>query len=186
MQKTLNNQSGGKLKKDLKFYVFIIVIFIILPNIIYSYDYPLIWSIQSLPALGFFPLGGSDEITLSDIALNTYIAGSTIDFFAFEYWNADHPTDVGYYRFSPLGISIYLIGLNWSTFTLGSEKAQFFSLGFIRIGPSVRFRRIWTLDFGAQLGYGAVLVGREDINKTEIVHGIEFNFTLFLTEAKVD
>lgn len=124
------------------------------------------WELRTTPAIGFFPFGGNADVQRTQLGL--YAIGSAIDLLNLNYDET---------RLSLLNASIYLIGLNWEALSPDSD-AEFFNLGYARIGPHYRFpvpNEKYSL--GAQIGYGFVLVGNYERRETKYLHGLDASFT---------
>jgi len=127
------------------------------------------WDIRSLLVLGFFPQGGN--VCIPDKAIfSTYIFGSGLDFFNFR---------IGEGRVTPLNFSAYLIGVNYNKAFNPKGESQLINLGYFRLGPHCRFKalRAGNFAFGAELGYGVILIGRAEEGRTVGQHGLDVSFT---------
>ncbi len=133
------------------------------------------WDIRSLPAIGFFPLGGNLR-GVTNAQISTYILGTSVDLFNYNEWDT---------RLSLLNVSGYLIGLNYAALQPESE-AQVFNLAYVRAGPHYRFSGLWddNLSLGSQLGYGFLLRGDTIEGTTAYQHGIDISFTFSWTEYR--
>jgi len=166
--------------------LFIAIILLLLATISYSQirrvdveSRGLRWEIQSLPALGFFPLGGN-TIDKSNVA--TYITGSSFDILAFDLNEKSRPENFGE-RISPINISAYLLGLNFTALRPNSE-AKFFNIGYIRIGPRFRsygYKANGAYALGGQFGYGLLIQGNTENATSNIQHGIDISITFTWT-----
>jgi hypothetical protein len=157
-----------------KNYFSIILIIVLKFNVAYSqidvtWDWR--WDIRSVPALGFFPLGGAK---FDNISLSTFIGGPSVDLLCEERDKS---------RFALLNFSAYLVGLNYAALQPQSE-ASVFQIGYARIGPHYRWAGTTEngrFAIGGQFGYGALLEGNTTQAKSKIQHGLEISLTFSWT-----
>lgn len=128
--------------------------------------------VRSLPALGFFPLGGDLRFSSTDLLL--YAGGPSIDFL-----NVNREKS----RISLLNLSGYLFGLNIRELLARPDlPTNYFNLAYVRVGPHWRMEGLLdentSLAFGGQLGYGAVARGNTEEATTRIQHGVDISMTL--------
>jgi len=159
------------------------------------------FEIQSIPAWGFFPLGG-DSLS-NDTNLGTFITGTSLDVFGFDflkklsftkieiengryvqnrYTYTNEADDFGE-RISLLNVSAYLIGLNFNSLKPES-KGQFFNVAYIRVGPRFRHKgygKHGSMSIGGQFGYGFLLNGDISAASSTFQHGIDISFTFTWT-----
>ncbi len=127
---------------------------------------------RSLPALGFFPVGGSLRVKNNQLA--SYLAGPALDIF--------NVSD-GEWRATVLNLSGYLVGLHWSTLD-PDDPTRVFNLAYMRMGPHYRSKRMLRglFSLGTQAGYGFLIRGDTEKGVSLVLHGVDLSitFTWFL------
>ncbi len=141
-------------------------------------EYDWRWDIRSIPAVGFFPLGGAK---FDDISLSTFICGSSVDIYGREIVNDE--ADL-VHRLTFLNFSAYLVGLNYAALNPSGE-AKFFQIGYARIGPHYRFNgykeKYGKYSIGTQFGYGFLLESNTTTARSKFQHGLDISFTFTWT-----
>jgi len=128
------------------------------------------WDLRTMPAVGFFPLGGS---TIDHSSLSTYFLGSGVDILGFENEGGS---------FSLLNLSAYLVGVNWLAID-PSEEAKIIQIAYFRLGPHYKFNSLnrngakSKLSFGGQIGLGALIEAVPTESRSRVQYGIDVSFT---------
>lgn len=138
--------------------------------------HPIEVDIRSLPALGFFPMGGN--LRLSGTQLSSYLLGVGVD--------ALNLTDpYARQRLTILNASAYLAGINYTALIQNQDRSEIFSLAYVRVGPHYRWAELvkekGTLSFGAQVGMGMVIQGDTEEAQSRYLYGLDVSFTLTFT-----
>jgi hypothetical protein len=131
------------------------------------------WDLRSMPAMGFFPVGGN--LKIKDSQLTSFFLGPSIDLFNL---HRNHS------RIAILNISGFLLGVNYSAMSNPSSDTQVLNVGYLRIGPHYRFQGFWNdmLSLGSQIGYGFLLYSRKEEGETTYLHGVDISFTFSWTK----
>lgn len=138
--------------------------------------HPIEWDLRSLPALGFFPMGGN--LRLTSTQLSSYLLGLSIDTLNF--------TDpIVRHRMTLMNFSAYLAGINYTALLQNNDRSEVFSLAYLRVGPHYRWAEMvkerGILSFGSQLGMGMVIQGNTEEGQSRYLYGLDVSFTLTYT-----
>lgn len=138
--------------------------------------HPIEWDLRTLPALGFFPVGGN--LRLTGTQLSSYVLGVAIDMFNFTDHNVRN-------RMTLLNASAYLAGVNYVALLENTDHTDVFSLAYLRMGPHYRWQEMYKekgiLSVGAQMGAGMVVQGSTEEGQSRFLYGLDVSFTLTWT-----
>ena len=133
---------------------------------------------RAIPAMGFFPTGGSAEV--NETQLSTYVSGASLDLLNFYF-----PEN----KLSLMNASVYLLGLDWTKIG-DQDEAYVAKLAYLRFGPhflappltlklpSGAEKAVGSLGF--QVGYGLLLQSKLDELSTSTASGFDVSFTFSL------
>jgi hypothetical protein len=132
-----------------------------------AFDY----NFRTIPALGFFPLGGNADIKSGQLA--TYVGGIGFDLGRY---NTDDKSAVVF------NLQPYLVGVDWTALgkaqTNGSEEktAKFVNMAYVRAGPVLSYK-LKDIEIGGQFGYAVTLLSEDPSGKlyrtVRYLHGLD-------------
>lgn len=125
--------------------------------------------LATLPAVGFFPLGGDLAGDAPGLRVGSSAFGAGVDLLNL---HAEHA------RVSLLATSAYLVGVSW-TQLVATGDTRFVDLAYGRVGPKITVTGVPLVgQLGFQVGYAALLSASPSSRTTGMLHGLDVSVSI--------